>query len=62
MNVKISVFVIFVEAIIYFLLYNLHDCTFNFEKYYCKDTTELRKELRKEVKKHREGGKTTFSN
>ena len=29
MNEKISVFVIFVEAIIYFLLYNLHDCTFN---------------------------------
>ena len=26
-NVKISVLVIFVEAIIYFLLYNLHDCT-----------------------------------
>ena len=29
MNVKISVFVIFIEEIIYFLLYNLHDCTFN---------------------------------
>ena len=29
MNVKISVFVIYVEAIIYLLLYNLHDCTFN---------------------------------
>ena len=28
MNAKISVFVICVEAIIYFLLYNLHDCTF----------------------------------
>ena len=28
MNVKISVFVISVEAIIYLLLYNLHDCTF----------------------------------
>ena len=27
MNAKISVFVICVEAIIYFL-YNLHDCTF----------------------------------
>ena len=26
---KISVFVICVEAIIYLLLYNLHDCTFN---------------------------------
>ena len=28
MNVKISVFVICVEAIIYLLLYNLHDCAF----------------------------------
>ena len=29
MNAKISVFVIYVETIIYLLLYNLHDCTFN---------------------------------
>ena len=29
MNAKISVFVICVEAIIYWLLYNLYDCTFN---------------------------------
>ena len=29
MNAKMSVFVIFVEAIIYLLLYNLYDCTFN---------------------------------
>ena len=29
MNVNISVYVIFVEAIIYLLLYNLHDFTFN---------------------------------
>ena len=28
MNAKISVFVICVEAIIYLLLYNLHECTF----------------------------------
>ena len=28
MNAKILVFVICVEAIIYLLLYNLHDCTF----------------------------------
>ena len=28
MNATISVFVICVEAIIYLLLYNLHDCTF----------------------------------
>ena len=29
MNAKISIFVICVEAIIYLLLYNLHDRTFN---------------------------------
>ena len=29
MNAKISVFFISVQAIIYLLLYNLHDCTFN---------------------------------
>ena len=29
MNVNISLFVICVEAIIYLLLYNLHDYTFN---------------------------------
>ena len=29
MNVKISVFVIRVEAIIYLLLQNLHECTFS---------------------------------
>ena len=28
MNVKMSVFVICIEAITYLLLYNLHDCTF----------------------------------
>ena len=31
MNAKVSVFVICVEAIVCLLLYNLHDCTFNFE-------------------------------
>ena len=30
MNAKISVFVICAEAIIYLLLYNMYDCTFNF--------------------------------
>ena len=30
MNAKISVFIICVEAIIYLLLFNLHDCTFKF--------------------------------
>ena len=29
MNAKITVFFVYVEAIIYLLLYNLHDCTFN---------------------------------
>ena len=29
MNTKFSVFVICIETIIYLLLYNLHDCTFN---------------------------------
>ena len=33
MNAKISVFVICVEAIIYLLLNNLHDYTFNLEIY-----------------------------
>ena len=28
MNIEISVFIICIEAIIYLLLYNLHDCTF----------------------------------
>ena len=28
MNAKISAFVIYVEAIIYLLLYNFHDCSF----------------------------------
>ena len=30
MNAKISAFVICVEAIIDFLLHNLHDCTFKY--------------------------------
>ena len=29
MNVKTSVFIIHVKKIIYWLLYHLHDCTFN---------------------------------
>ena len=29
MNAKISVFIMYVEGIIYLSLYNLHDCTFN---------------------------------
>ena len=34
MYAKISVFVICIEVIIYLLLYNLHDCTFNFKIYH----------------------------
>ena len=30
MNTKTSVFVIWVEVIIYLLLYNLHDCAFKY--------------------------------
>ena len=30
MNAKISVFVVCVEVIMYLLLYNLHDCTYDF--------------------------------
>ena len=37
MNAKISVFVNCVEAIIYFLIYNLHDCPF---KYYIQPKPE----------------------
>ena len=33
MNAKKSVFVICVEAIIYLLLYDLHDCTFKCSSY-----------------------------
>ena len=34
-NAKISVFIVCLEAIIYLLLYNLHDCTFNFDSFNC---------------------------
>ena len=39
MNTKISVFVICVEAIIYLLLHNLHDCTF--KHFWCQDLAIL---------------------
>ena len=41
MNVKISVFIICVEAIIYLLLYNLHDCTFKELNYLCKHIKKI---------------------
>ena len=34
MNAKMPVFVIFVDVIIYVLLNNLHDCTFNGKLYF----------------------------
>ena len=34
MNAKISLFIICVEAIIYLLLYNLHECAFKYDKKY----------------------------
>ena len=40
MNAKISLFVICVEAIIYLLLYNLHDCTF-YHKIRAKATIKI---------------------
>ena len=41
MNAKISVFVNCVEAIIYLLLYNLHDCTFKLNKQDCIITPDI---------------------
>ena len=35
MNAKISMFAVSVEAIIYLLLHNLHDCTFN-DLFFCE--------------------------
>lgn len=42
MNVKISVFVIFVETIIYFLIYNLRDYTFKFRKKIYQNTYHIK--------------------
>ena len=36
LNAKISVFVICVEVIMYLLLHNLHDCTFNLDDTYMR--------------------------
>ena len=35
-NTKVSVFAVYAEAIIYLLLFNLHDCTFNIAVYFNK--------------------------
>ena len=45
MNAKISVFVIWVEAIIYLLLYNLHDCAFKNEQKGFLSSNEIKKKL-----------------
>ena len=44
MNAKISVFVIYIEAIIYLLLYSLHDCTFNhkYDIWNCGSPTKIK--------------------
>ena len=43
MNTKIPLLVICVEAIIYFLLYNLHDCTFNAHRNKIRQKNRIRK-------------------
>ena len=43
MNANISVFVICAEAIMYLLLYNLHDFTFNVKSYQTRKKTFWRK-------------------
>ena len=46
MNAKTSVFVVCVEAIVYLLVYNFHDCTFNhdgFLSYFMKNTISFLK-------------------
>ena len=45
MNAKISVIIICVEAVIYLLLYNLHDCTFKSETNEKKKKKQLYTEL-----------------
>ena len=47
MNAKISVFFICVEAIIYLLLYNLHDCTFNSLNYKKEFIRRILKKIKK---------------
>ena len=42
MNAKISVFVICVEAIIYLLLYNLHECTFKYSEHLREENSKNR--------------------
>ena len=51
MNAKISEFVICVETIIYLLLYNLHDCTFNKMKDYFNAEIKERKDIVKKISK-----------
>ena len=41
MNAKVSVFAICVEAIIYLLLYNLHDCTFKYSEHLREENSKI---------------------
>ena len=61
MNAKISVFAICVEAIIYLLLYNLHDCTFKSRQIKRMVESEYYLNLESESKK-RYKDKLTLSN
>ena len=45
MDAKISVYVIYVEAILYLMLYNLHDCTFNLLRWYILWTDSFLKNI-----------------
>ena len=51
MDVKISVLVICVEGIIYLLLYNLHDCTFNIKHREFNSVLVLRTQMKVEPAK-----------
>ena len=52
MNAKISVLLICVEAIVYLLLYNLRDCTFNINypsQSACYEIADLQQVIKKKV-------------
>ena len=52
MNVRISVLLICVEAIVYLLLYNLRDCTFNNNhpsQSACYEIADLQQVIKKKV-------------
>ena len=51
MNAKNSVFVIFIEAIIYLSLYNFHDCTFNGKLHFLSSVWIMHSELNFQAEK-----------